>query len=337
MQLVQHNRFGPPPEVLEFSVSELPPPADDELTIAVEATPIHAGDLQNIAGEKTMFRTVTPGETLNVELPQVPGIEGIGRVKAKGGAVSEFDLGDRVYLPFQCGSWRSEVNAKAADVFPAPEGDPVHLCLIINALTAEVALQDLGPVQEGEWFVQNSANSNVGRDLIVLAKRHGIKTLNIVRRESLVAELTELGADVVLVDGPGLPQRVRDATAGAQLAVGLDGIGGAASGRLAECLSDQASVFNMGSMSGEDSRMPNWVLLYKQVALRGFYAGFNLTARSAEQRRDMVAELADLISHGVLRAKIAATYPLTACKEAAAHAMKSGAERDGKVVFDLRL
>jgi NADPH:quinone reductase-like Zn-dependent oxidoreductase len=73
------------------------------------------------------------------------------------------------------------------------------------------------------------------------------------------------------------------------------------------------------------------------VALRGFYAGFNLTARSVEQRRAMVAELADLISRGILKAKIAATYPLTACKEAAAHAMKSGAERDGKVVFDLRL
>jgi NADPH:quinone reductase-like Zn-dependent oxidoreductase len=50
--------------------------------------------------------------------------------------------------------------------------------------------------------VQNTANSAVGRYLIQLAKRRGIRTVNVVRRSEAVASLESLGGDVVLVDGP---------------------------------------------------------------------------------------------------------------------------------------
>jgi trans-2-enoyl-CoA reductase len=335
MRAVQQARFGPPAEVLELVDQQLPSLGDNEVSIGVEATPIHTGDLANIAGDKTMIRTVTPGEELVTELPQVPGIEGIGRVTAVGAAVSRFAIGDRVYLPLQCGSWREVVHGDAGSVFPAPEGDPIQLSLIINAFTADIALQDLAPLKPGDWFVQNSANSNVGRVLITLAHRRGFKTLNIVRREALVDELLELGADVVLVDGPDLAARVAEATDGAPLPVGLDGVGGEATGQLAACLDDEASVYNMGHMSSLSCQIPSWVLLYKQVKIRGFYAGYNISSRSPEQQAAMIEELAGLIGSGVLKAKIAATYPLTEFRQAVTHAMQDGVSRDGKIVFDL--
>ena len=282
-----------------------------------------------------MIRTVTIGEELRVELPQVPGIEGVGRITALGDRVRGLEPGQRVYLPLQCGSWREVIHVDAAGLWPAPEGDAVQLSSIVNALTADVALRDLAPLEQGDWFVQNSANSNVGRVLIVLAKRRGYRTVNIVPRESLVDELSALGGDVVLVDGPDLAARVREATGGAPLPIGLDGIGGADTGRLAECLSDRGTVANIGLMSGELCQMPNWVLHYKQISLRGFYAGYHIFERSAEQRREMVGELAELISQGIVHARIAATYPLAEFREAVLHAARSGAERDGKIVFDL--
>ena len=335
MQAVQQVRFGPPAEVLELVDQQLPPLGDNEVAIAVEATPIHAGDLANIAGEKTMIRTVTPGEELVTKLPQVPGIEGVGRITAVGPEVRRFAPGDRVYLPLQCGSWREVVHGDADSIFPAPQGDPIQLSLIINAFTADIALQDLAPLKPGDWFVQNSANSNVGRVLITLAQRRGFKTLNIVRRQSLVDELLELGADVVLVDGPDLAARVTEATGGAPLPVGLDGIGGEATGALAACLDDEASVYNMGHMSSLSCQVPSWVLLYKQVKICGYYAGYNMTARTPQQRAAMIEELAGLISSGVLKAKIAATYPLTEFRQAVTHALQDGVNRDGKIVFDL--
>lgn len=80
-------------------------------------------------------------------------------------------------------------------------------------------------LQPGDWVIQNAANSGVGGYLIQLAKLRGFKTC-VVRRESAVAGVKTEGGDVVLVDGPDLHKRVREATGGAKLMLGIDAIGG---------------------------------------------------------------------------------------------------------------
>lgn len=299
----------------------------------VEATPIHTGDLRNIAGEKLMLRHVKDGTNLQVVLPQVPGIEGVGRVVAVGTAVTRHAVGARVYLPRQCGSWRQRIVADEARLLPAPEGDPLQLCLMVNAFTAELALRDLGPLNSGDWFLQNAANSNVGRALIRLARARGIRTVNVVRRPELIHELVELGADVVLLDGQDLAARVQAAVSGAPLRIALDGVAGAAAGRLAECLTDGGTLANCGTMSGEPVAIPSWVLLYRRIRVVGYYAGYNMQSRSPAQQAAIIGELADRIASGTIVTPIAATYPLERWREAVAHAERSGAERAGKVLF----
>lgn len=334
MKVLQHGRFGPPAEVLELLEGPVERPGPGQVCVAIEAAPIHAGDLKNMAGEKLMFRNVEEGgDNLAVQLPQVPGIEGVGRIVAVGTHVSGVREGDRVLLPWQCGSWRTHICVDAEATMPAPEGDAVQLSLMVNAFTADFALRDLAPLEPGDWFVQNGANSNVGRILISLARSRGIRTVNVVRRAELVDELRTLGADVVVVDGPDLAQRVRAEVGDAHLGIALDGIAGAATGRLAACLSDGGTIANLGTMTGEDCHMPTWILLYKRVSLVGYYAGFNISARSREEQRDIIAELADGIAGGQLATRIAATYRLEQYREAVAHAARSGAEREGKVVF----
>src|SRR5207237_1412172 len=66
----------------------------------------------------------------------------------------------------------------------------------------------------GDWVIQNVANSAVGRLVITLAKARGIKTMNVVRRESLFPELAALGADACVVDGPELAEMVRQKSGG---------------------------------------------------------------------------------------------------------------------------
>lgn len=335
VKLLRHSRFGAPDEVLELLDQEDSPLGPHDVAIRVEATPIHAGDLKNIEGVKLMFRNVTDGESLHVPLPQVPGIEGVGRVIAVGSAVSRYRIGARVLLPWQCGSWRERVQAHEDFVPPAPEGDAVQLSLMVNAFTADFALRDLAPLQPGDWFMQNSANSNVGRILIKLARLRGFRTVNIVRRPELVDELRELGADVVLVDGPDLAQRVRAAVGKAPLPIALDGVSGEAAGRLAECLSDGGTLANLGTMTGESCAVPTWILLYKRIRVIGYYAGFNIRARTPAQQAEIIDELTARIADGTLHTRIAATYPLERYREAVRHAARSGADRDGKIVFTL--
>lgn len=333
MKLLQHSRFGAPLAVLELLDVPEPVLGPHDVAVDVEATPIHTGDLKNIAGEKLMLRHVKDGTNLQVALPQVPGIEGVGRVVAVGSAVTRHAVGARVYLPRQCGSWRQQIVADESRMLPAPEGDPLQLCLMVNAFTAELALQDLAPLRRGDWFLQNAANSNVGRALIRLARARGIRTVNVVRRAELIDELLDLGADVVLLDGPDLAARVQAAVAGAPLPVALDGLAGAAAGRLAECLSDGGTLANCGTMTGEPVEIPSWILLYRRIRVAGYYAGYRMQARSAEQQAAIILELADQIADGTIITPIAATYPLERWREAVAHAERSGAERSGKVIF----
>ena len=341
MFVLKHDRFGRPADVLELKERPDPVPASGEVLIAIEATPIHAGDLKNIHGERTMVRNVDTGvvreissvEDTDVELPQIPGIEGIGRIESVGAGVRGFTVGDRVFLPFQCGSWRTKILAQAERLICAPEGDGVQLSLMVNAFTADLALRDLAPLKPGDWFVQNSANSNVGRILIALAAKRGIKTLNIVRRASLVDELKAIGATEVIVEGEGMMEAAAAATQGEPLMIGLDGIAGAASGQLAEILSNGATVANFGLMSGRPCEMPSWILHYKRTNLIGYYAGDNFFHRTVDEQRALIEELAALIADGTLHTKICKTYRLEEYRQAVEHAEDEGAARDGKIVF----
>ena len=81
-------------------------------------------------------------------------------------------------------------------------------------------LSDFVDLKPGDWVIQNVANSAVGRLLIVLARQRGLRTVNVVRRAELADELEALGADIVIVDGDDLAQRVAKQTAEARIMLG---------------------------------------------------------------------------------------------------------------------
>jgi hypothetical protein len=76
----------------------------------------------------------------------------------------------------------------------------------------------------GSWVIQNGADSGVGRATVAIAKPLGLRTVNVVRRDEVVAEIKALGDDVVLVDGPDLAQRVAAETGNGPINLALDGI-----------------------------------------------------------------------------------------------------------------
>ncbi len=76
--------------------------------------------------------------------------------------------------------------------------------------------------------MQNAANSGVGRWVIAFAKTRGLKTVNIVRRPELVAELEANGGDVGGGDSPDVSERIKAAVGQAELRLALDGVSGPA-------------------------------------------------------------------------------------------------------------
>ena len=120
--------------------------------------------------------------------------------------------GDLV-INMQRENWAQRRRVKAEDAMPIPPGlDLAQAAMLrINPPTALLLLEDHVALKPGDWVIQNVANSAVGRHVIVLAKARGVRTVNVVRRDDVAGELRDLGADVVVKDGPDLAERARAA------------------------------------------------------------------------------------------------------------------------------
>ena len=202
----------------------------------------------------------------------------------------------------------------------APDGDAEQLVLSnINGATAWTLLEDFVELGEGDWVLQDAANSNVGRYLIVLAAQRGIRTVNLVRREEVCEELKELGADVVILDGPDLPERMHEATGGAQIRLGIDAIAGEAVMRMANCLADGGLIVSYGTLTDTPCQIDFWQMFMHDIRLCGMSTVRCLSSRTEEEIDRVQNEIARMAADGRLSAKIAARYTLDQWQEAFAH------------------
>src|SRR5256884_3204800 len=210
MQAIQIEAFGNPAEVMKLvDIPDVGAPGEGEVVIALEASPINMSDLLMISG-RYGYRP---------KLPSVMGTEGVGRVIAVGSGIKHLKQGARTLVPCPGPAWAERIKVNASRLRPLPGGDVNQLAMLgINPPTAYLMLTGFVTLPSGSWVIQNSANSGVGRALIPIAKSLGLKTVNVVRREDVVAELKAIGGDVVLVDGPGLAKPVAPPTPRAPLA-----------------------------------------------------------------------------------------------------------------------
>lgn len=322
MKRIEITAYGAPEEVARCSeVPDVGEPAPDEVVFDVLAFPINPADISFCRGS---YRLRPP-------LPATPGAECIGRIAALGAEVTQMELGDLV-INMERENWaqRRRVPAEAAILIP-PGLDLAQAAMLrINPPTALLLLEDHVRLAPGDWVIQNVANSAVGRHVIVLAKLRGVRTLNIVRRDDVGAELRDLGADVVLKDGPDLAERARAATGGAPIRLGIDAVSGEACKRIGDCVAEGGVVVSYGSMSGQDPVMSRAAVNMRGVNLTGFNLGRGLAKRSREHVRSIYADLAAKISDGVLKAPVDAFYPIAEIRAALIRAQQGG--RNGKVL-----
>jgi len=143
--------------------------------------------------------------------------------------------------------------------------------------------------------------------------------------------------DVYLIQGaypvrPSLPSVVGNEGVGRVLAVGrgplgIDGVAGKATATIAGVLSESGTLLVYALMSGEPVTIAPLDLIAKRVVVKGFF----LNHPDVELKiPNALRETAPLVASGVIRVPIAATYRLTAFREAVAHV-----QRGGKVVFDI--
>jgi trans-2-enoyl-CoA reductase len=292
-----------------------------EVVIEVLAFPINPADLL----------TITGGYAIRPQLPATLGAECVGRIAAVGPGVRHLAVGDRV-INLGRDNWCQQRKVPAAQALAVPaDADPLQLAMLkVNPATALMMLRNYAPLQPGDWVIQDAANSGVGTNLIRLARAEGIRTVNVVRRESLIGPLQGIGADVVVVDGPDLAERVRQATGGGAIRLAIDAIGGEIVLRLADCLAEGGTLVNYGLLSGHPCQLGAHHTIFKGITLTGFWLQKTLTAMARPDLEKLYAGLAARIADGTLRVEIEATYPIEEIKAALAHAAREC--RSGKVL-----
>ena len=322
MKVVEFNAFGAPHEVAAaIDVDEPGPPEAGEVVFDVEAFPINPADLLIIEGR---YAAKPP-------LPARLGAECLGRISAVGSGVSHLAVGDRV-VNLGRENWAQRKKVKAGDLIRVPDGaDPLQLAMLkVNPPTALLMLGKYVDLAPGDWVIQNAANSGVGSALVRIAAGDGVRTVNVVRRQSLIEPLKAAGADMVVLDGEDLAARVRAGTGDGNIRLAIDAVGGSATSRLADCLDDGGTVVNYGVLSGESCQMTGHQLIFRRLTLTGFWLVPWLSEIPRPEIEALYAGLAGRIADGTLNVDVAAVYAIEDIKAALAHAARDG--RDGKVL-----
>ncbi|MEM9238696.1 MAG: zinc-dependent alcohol dehydrogenase family protein [Pseudomonadota bacterium] len=319
MQQAFYNKHGHAPDVIDIRTVDPQPLGEGQTRVKILRSPINPSDIAQIGG---VYGLQPP-------LPAPAGMEGIGEVIEVNG--EGHPVGTLVLLSDPPGAWVTERVFPSAALVPVPHADIDQLSMLtVNPATAYLLLTQYVDLKEGGWIIQSAGNSAVGRYITQLAKARGIKVASVVRRESAIADVEDAGCDAAFVDGPDLAERVA-AKLDAAPVLAIDAVSGPVFGRLAATLADGGTAVSYGGMSGEDMSIPDNLIIFNNVVVRGFWLVNWLTSAGPEEMQRVYGELTQLVLEGKLNAPIDKIFTLDQINEALAYTVAGG--RSGKVLL----
>lgn len=253
---------------LSVVTKSVPKPKHGQVLVKIEAAPCNPSDLLFLQGKYGVTKT----------LPAVPGWEGAGTVVATGGGLRGMWLnGQRV----ACGG-QTDKDGTWAEYFIADAGACVPLktnisfeegaTLLINPLTAVGLVQDAKD-QEHSAIIQTAAASQVGRMVIKLAAEAGIPTINIVRREELVDELMEHGAEVVInSEDDGFLDTLEKEAKRLSATIAFEAVAGEMTSKVLNAMPRNSTVVVYGSLSERlCDKISPVELIFGEKKIEGFW------------------------------------------------------------------
>ncbi|KAK1992614.1 zinc-binding dehydrogenase [Colletotrichum falcatum] len=341
------SKEGEPSDVLRLHTHSISPsiPSSAVLLRAL-AAPINPADINTIQGTYG----AKPPFTQLIGTPEpaaIPGNEGVFEVVSVGDRASSsssssssssgggLQKGDWV-IPSAAsfGTWRTHAVADASAVVKVPKDGltPTQVATVsVNPCTAYRILRNYGPGVDdaaapgapgamrpldpgsGAWFIQNGANSGVGRAAIQLGRLWGLRSINVVReRESdaetarLRDELAGLGATVVVTEKEFLARdwrdRLAELTRGGRepVGLGLNCVGGRSATAVARSLGDRGTLVSYGGMARQPVALPTGLLIFRDVRFLGFWLS-RWNERDPRGRRFAVDDILAMIRDGRFR------------------------------------
>ncbi|GAA5264877.1 NADPH:quinone reductase [Acidiphilium sp. MT5] len=234
---------------IELSIRPVPvpQPADDEVIIRVEATPINPSDLGLLLSVADITQLTTEGGITSAPIPPhlqrlvaarrgtaLPiGNEGAGTVVAAGTSAAAQALLGKIVSLAGGQMYAQYRRAKAQDCLELPAGVSAEAgaSSFVNPMTA---LGMIGTMRKQGFtgLVHTAAASNLGQMLVKLTQAEGIPLVNIVRSDAQAALLRGIGATHVIDStAENFPAALAQAIEQTGAYLAFDAIGG---GRLAQ-------------------------------------------------------------------------------------------------------
>ncbi|KAL8725196.1 MAG: hypothetical protein Q9166_007504 [cf. Caloplaca sp. 2 TL-2023] len=307
-----YPKHGSPVDVLTLHTHSISPPHSKLLTLRTLAAPLNPADINQIQGT---YPTASPfTQTLGTaQSSAVPGNEACFEVVSAGSGCKDISKGDWV-IPRRTGlgTWRTHLQAQEDQVMKVnKEGLKAEqvATVSVNPVTAYRMLKDFTTLKEGDWFIQNGANSGVGRAAVQLGRMWRLKTICVVRKregaegEALNKEMRELGATIVVSDEEvmekGFGDKVKEWTNGGRepLKLALNCVGGDAGMAIAKTLGPGGTMVTYGAMSKSPLRVGAGMLIFKDLRFVGFWVSM-WGDRLPEEKKKTIDEVLGLIRDG---------------------------------------
>ncbi|KAI1343612.1 NAD(P)-binding protein [Xylariaceae sp. FL0016] len=308
------SQYGEPKDVLKLHTHSISPtlPSSSVIlrTLAASINPADVNTIQGTYGVKPTFSPL-----LGTSEPSViPGNEGVMEVVAS--SSPKLNKGDWV-IPAKTGfgTWRTHALTPADSVIKIDkEGlQPVQAGTVsVNPCSAYRMLRDYAdpPLREGDWFIQNGANSGVGRAAIQLGKLWGYQSINVVRSretaedtQKLRDELLALGATHVVTEEEFMDRGFKDQVAqwtraGRQgIKLGLNCVGGKSAQTMAKNLTMSGTLVTYGGMARQPVALPTGLLIFKDIRFVGFWLS-RWADQDTRSKETTVNEILGLIREG---------------------------------------
>jgi NADPH:quinone reductase-like Zn-dependent oxidoreductase len=192
MKAAVHDRYGPP-EVLRIEEVERPEPADDQVLVKIHATTVNRSDCGWRSAKPFLARYFTG---LRRPKRRILGSELAGEIAAVGPAVTEFEVGDRVFGVSGWGA-HAEFVCMRQDraIAPMPDGLSFEQAAAVcdGAMLALQALRlaDSGP---GKRVLVYGASGSIGTAGVQLVRHFGAHVTAVCRTKDFEL-VRSLGAD----------------------------------------------------------------------------------------------------------------------------------------------
>jgi alcohol dehydrogenase len=264
------------------------------------------------------------GHDADVQLPHVPGHELAGIIEAVGPEVRNWQVGDRVTLPFACGCGRCEqcvsgnqqvcddyfqpgftawgsfaefVAIRYADInlvrLPEEIGFTEAASLGCRFITSFRAVVSQGQVQPGEWIAVYGCGG-VGLAAIMIARAMGAQVIGIDVNPNALSLAEAVGAMVCLNAKDGDPvEAVREITQGGTQ-VSLDAFGSSETCRNSILgLRKRGRHIQVGVMAAEskETALPMGWVMFNELELIGSHG----------MQAHTYGPMLDMIRHGLLK------------------------------------